>query len=139
LDYVIFGQVFGWNIGRVIYFSRAVWEFRRRSALRQVRANTCVDLKAQPGLSPNGQFFPYEIFRDAYGQRIIPENLGNLQPFMNHQVLKSRTIDEILASARRNLVLRDAWASVFIHPLMILPRHGWESAGIPVTQARSGK
>jgi len=138
LDYVLFGQLFRWNIGRVIYFpSRVIRPPAIPEALRMDVANLVgsdvsrgerlehaleAAIEVAPGMLPNGQFFPYEIYRDVYGQRIIPENLGNLQPYLNHQVLKSRTVDQILASARRNLVLRDAWASFFIHPLMILAR-----------------
>lgn len=132
LDYVLFGQLFQWNVGRVIYFpSRVVRPPQFPPELRMdgphvgrdgARLDLARDVSVEVagGMLPNGQFFPWEIYRDAYGQRIIPENLGNLQPYLNHQVLKSRTVDQILSSARRNLVLRDAWASFFVHPLMIL-------------------
>ncbi|MEY4632182.1 MAG: hypothetical protein RIQ81_2302, partial [Pseudomonadota bacterium] len=131
LDYVLFGQLFRWNIGRVIYFPSKVTHppeipnDHRMDVATAVRPGArllhaqMTAVEAAPGILPTGQFFPYEIFRDAYGQRIVPENLGNLQPYLNNQVLKSRTVDEILASARRNRVLRDSWASLFVHPLMI--------------------
>jgi uncharacterized protein YdaL len=134
LDYVLFGQLFRWNVGRVIYFPSRVVQapaispdmgmdrsgFWPAGARMELARDTAVEVAG--GMLPNGQFFPYEIYRDTYGQRIIPENLGNLQPYLNHQVLKSRTVEQILASARRNLVLRDTWASFFVHPLMILSR-----------------
>ena len=66
----------------------------------------------------NGQAFPYEIYGDIHGQRLLPENLGNSQPFENAHVLIPRTVVEIVADAKRNLVIRDAWASFFYHPFL---------------------
>jgi hypothetical protein len=75
------------------------------------------DLKVEypSGLLPSGQFFPYEVFGDAYGQRLIPENVGNLQPYINEQVLRTHDIDDMLRILRRNRVLRDVWGSFFVH------------------------
>lgn len=92
LDNQIFGRVFRWNLGRMIYLYE----------------NNVV-----------GQFFPYEIHGDVYGQKIIPENLGNVQPELNEQVVRTRSVEEILEDARRNLVLRDSWASAFYHPFLL--------------------
>lgn len=92
LDNRIFGRLFRWTFGRMIYLYE----------------NRVV-----------GQFFPYEIHGDVYGQNIIPENLGNVQPELNEQVLRTRSVEEILEDARRNLVLRDSWASVFYHPFLL--------------------
>lgn len=59
----------------------------------------------------NDQFFPYPV-RDIRGDIILPETLGNwAQPGSIH----GRTVDAMLASARRNLVLREAWAGFFYH------------------------
>jgi hypothetical protein len=33
-----------------------------------------------------------------------------------------RTVDTILADAKRNLILRDIWGSVFYHPFLLDPR-----------------
>ena len=101
-DYRLFARRFKWNVGRVIYF---------------------------PG--PSGQFYPYEIFGDVYGQRLVPENVGNVQPFMNEQVLHSVTIDDMIAIVRRNSVLRDAWASFFVHPSMLEPAAKGGVASVP--------
>jgi uncharacterized protein YdaL len=66
-----------------------------------------------------GQFFPYSV-RDAYGSAVIPENLGNVSPEeYNHN--PPRFPDDILASARRNLVVRDGVASFFYHPYLGRP------------------
>lgn len=70
-------------------------------------------------LLPTGQFFPYEIFGDVYGQRLIPENVGNVQPYMNEQVHKTLQIDDLIRIMKRNRVLRDFWGSFFIHPFQL--------------------
>jgi len=63
------------------------------------------------------QFFPYVIDQDMYGQKVIPENLGCVSPapWFNDPV---RNIQDILITAKKNLLLRDAWASVYYHPFL---------------------
>ncbi|WP_067509330.1 DUF2334 domain-containing protein [Actinoplanes sp. TFC3] len=63
-----------------------------------------------------GQFFPYAV-RDVYGSVVIPENIGNVEPdaFNNHP---ARLPADLLASAERNLVVRDGVASFFYHPYL---------------------
>ncbi|MBI3504187.1 MAG: DUF2334 domain-containing protein [Proteobacteria bacterium] len=130
LDYALFGRLFAWNLGRVIYFpSRPpsggplppeLEIARSQSAGNGQRLRHLASVRAlAPEQAPSGQFYPYEIFGDVYGQRLIPENVGNLQPFMNEQVLKSISVDDMVRILRRNAVLRDAWASFFIHPSML--------------------
>jgi uncharacterized protein YdaL len=60
-----------------------------------------------------GQFFPYAV-RDVYGSVVIPENIGNVEPqaFNNHP---ARLPSDLLASSKRNLVVRDGVASFFYH------------------------
>ncbi|GAA2882442.1 hypothetical protein Acy02nite_78280 [Actinoplanes cyaneus] len=60
-----------------------------------------------------GQFFPYPV-RDVYGSVVVPENVGNVETeaFNNHPV---RLPADIIASAERNLVVRDGVASCFYH------------------------
>ncbi|GAA4594565.1 uncharacterized protein YdaL [Actinoplanes octamycinicus] len=60
-----------------------------------------------------GQFFPYTV-RDVYGSVVVPENVGNVETeaFNNHPV---RLPADIVASAERNLVVRDGVASCFYH------------------------
>jgi uncharacterized protein YdaL len=64
----------------------------------------------------SGQFFPYAV-RDVYGSNVVPENLGNVEPewYNNHP---PRFPSDILASAQRNLVVRDSVASFFYHPYL---------------------
>jgi uncharacterized protein YdaL len=67
-----------------------------------------------------GQFFPYVINHDVYGQRIVPENLGNIEPAefaLGPQYV--RVVTDIVAAASANLVNRCAFASVFYHPYLI--------------------
>jgi uncharacterized protein YdaL len=62
------------------------------------------------------QFFPY-LVNDAYGTPVIPETLGNVatQRFNQHGV---RLAADLVASARRQLVVRDNVASFFYHPFL---------------------
>lgn len=63
-----------------------------------------------------GQFFPYPV-RDLYGTKVVPENLGNYapEPYNTHP---ARLPHEIVATAQRNLVVRDGFASFFYHPYL---------------------
>jgi uncharacterized protein YdaL len=64
----------------------------------------------------NGQFFPY-VVKDIYGTKVLPENIGNIEPeaFNNHP---ARLPADLIASARANLVVRDGFASFFYHPYL---------------------
>ena len=86
------------------------------------------------------QFFPYPV-RDVYGTAVIPEGLGNVeaQGFNQHE---ARLPAEILASARRQLVVRDGVASFFYHPflgLRFLPAliEGMQTMGYTFVAAES--
>ena len=61
-----------------------------------------------------GQMFPY-VVRDVYGQKVLPENLGNVEPEPFYQY-PTRFPDEIVRDAYRNLVVRDGFASFYFHP-----------------------
>ena len=61
-----------------------------------------------------GQFFPY-VVNDVYGTKVLPENIGNIETeSYNHHPITLP--DELIARARRNLVVRDGFASFFYHP-----------------------
>ena len=66
-----------------------------------------------------GQMFPYVIHRDIYGQRIIPENLGNIEPepWYDYPI---RLPEDMIRAAKKNLVVRDGWASGYFHPFFDL-------------------
>jgi uncharacterized protein YdaL len=134
LDYTIFGEVFLWSVGKVYYIPDCISEQRKlptdltfdQSWPGNVKERLAflsslkVDCGEKPANQiPEGQFFPYEIFKDYYGQRVIPENLGNLQPYLNNQVIQVQTVMDIIQTAKRNRVIRDVWASFFIHPSLL--------------------
>ncbi len=128
LDYLIFGRIFEWNVGRVIYYDYKAQNLPPASADVLMSSPTSniskrieafKDLKVETFGPWSGQMFPYLIFGDIYGQRLIPENLGNSQPFLSKFVVTARSIDTMLEDAQRNLVLRDTWASLFYHPALL--------------------
>ncbi len=90
LDSVEFGKNFNLTSGRVLYFTSDGSEYL-------------------------GQFFPYVIERDIYGQRISPENLGDveLEAFYDYP---PHLPADIVTAAQKNLVVRDGWASAYFHP-----------------------
>ncbi|GAA2396318.1 DUF2334 domain-containing protein [Dactylosporangium salmoneum] len=71
-----------------------------------------------PGARSVSQFFPY-LVKDAYRTPVIPETLGNVatQRFNQHGV---RLVPDILASAKRQFVVRDNVTSFFCHPFLAL-------------------
>jgi len=74
-----------------------------------------------------GQFYPYIIRKDYYGQYVLPENLGNIEydistidPTSNYNY----TADDILTNAKFALAVRDGFASYFFHPFWLEPDLG---------------
>jgi uncharacterized protein YdaL len=61
-----------------------------------------------------GQLFPF-VVRDVYGTKVLPENIGNVEPEDWFQY-KARLPEQIIADARRNLAVRDGFASFYFHP-----------------------
>ncbi len=131
LDYLIFSRLFNWSIGRMIYFPFSKTGSLKLPAnlniespdrsLEGQRLKYFDDLKVEfpKVLLPSGQFYPYEVFGDVYGQRIIPENVGNVQAYLNEQVLRTLTIHDMVRIMKRNRKMRDAWASFFLHPFLL--------------------
>jgi uncharacterized protein YdaL len=130
-DNQVFGKVFPWQVGRVTYFSSSfgpAFTLAARSRqdslqLEPVTAGKLTELKSRnwKGLDvisaePLTQMFPYEIYRDVYDQRLVPETLNYLSYQTSDQTAFVRTVDDMLADARRNKVVRDYWASFFVHP-----------------------
>ncbi len=64
-----------------------------------------------------GQYFPYIIDHDLYGQRIMPENLGYI-PFDNEPDVEEEAVQKLLHGAEAQLGVRDGFASAFIHPFV---------------------
>jgi uncharacterized protein YdaL len=61
-----------------------------------------------------GQFFPY-VVHDAYGEKVIPENLGNYEPAETNNNLPRLPAD-IIHNAQVNLAVTQGVASFFFHP-----------------------
>ena len=129
LDNILFSHLVPWSMGRMIYqnvqlksalpsHSRSTWYTDADVAKQKARQEKLGGISLETTSPWSGQLFPYEIYGDVYGQRVLPENLGNVQPKQNDQVVYPRTADEIIADAKRNLVLRDVWASYFYHPFL---------------------
>ena len=66
-----------------------------------------------------GQYFPYMINKDLYGQRIIPENLGYV-PLDPDPAVGEAAVKQIIAGAKINLAVRDGFASNFFHAFVDL-------------------
>lgn len=143
LDSFIFGGVFKWNIGRSVYSDYTISGYQQPSNNVTFGSNdpnlqsnqnnyvSALYVKEKSGFTPFGQLYPYELYGDIYNQLLVPENLGNVQPELNDQVVATRSVDRILADAKRNLVLRDVWASVFYHPFLLDPALNPENQGNP--------
>lgn len=76
-----------------------------------------------------GQIFPYQISSDYYGQRVLPESLGNIEynisnidPTSNYNY----TWQDIVTNAQYVKTVRDGYASFFFHPFWLDP-----SLGVP--------
>ncbi len=66
-----------------------------------------------------GQYFPYIIEKDIYGQKIYPENLGYV-PY-NSNIDSSRTsVNRIIKNAATIHQVRDGIVSCFFHPFLDL-------------------
>ena len=98
VDYRAINQRFTTRYDRTLYF-------------KGVLSGTTVDYSRMVG-----QFFPY-VVRDVYGTKVLPENLGNYEPesYNNHP---TRFPAEMIETARKNLVVRDGFASFFFHPYL---------------------
>jgi uncharacterized protein YdaL len=69
-----------------------------------------------------GQFFPYVIKQDYYGQWIVPENLGNIEYNISSIDPSSNityTWQDICLNAQYATVVRDGFASFFFHPFWL--------------------
>jgi uncharacterized protein YdaL len=110
LDYEVFADRFPLTIQRVLYFDSAGHMAGRNGKRRSM---------FDSGGHNAGQFFPYVIHRDLYGQKIVPENIGNigLVPFGGSPM---RLPSDLIRAAKKNLAVRDGWASGFFHPFLDL-------------------
>jgi uncharacterized protein YdaL len=131
LDEYLFAQLFHWNIGRAMYAPYKVTQAKKLPDdltfdnagpdRNDERLSYLSDVKvtAAKTVDPEGQFFPYEIYRDIYGQHIIPENLGYIRPTDEGAYAHLNMPKDILRMLKRNRVLRDVWGSLYIHPYIV--------------------
>jgi len=108
-DYRFFGQRFRLTVQRALYFTTAdVGEAARDG----------IDTR-NPGNPAyfSSQLFPYVIERDAYGQKIVPENLG-LVDLIGWNGYGKWLPGDIVRAASANLAVRDGWASSYFHPFL---------------------
>ncbi|MBH2018528.1 MAG: DUF2334 domain-containing protein [Burkholderiales bacterium] len=71
-----------------------------------------------------GQIFPYVINKDYYGQRILPESLGNIQydiGIIDSTSNAMNTWQDIVTNAAYAKTVRDGFASFFFHPFLLEP------------------
>ena len=83
----------------------------------------------QPDFTPHagkdfmaGQIFPYVVQRDFYNQRVLPENIGNIEYDISRIDPSSNlnyTWQDIYTNARYALAVRDGFASFFFHPFWL--------------------
>jgi len=136
-DYNVLSLVFDWTIGRIIYFQQNVTDkpeslpdalkYNEFGFLNSAdRFSALEKMKVVSGRRFTGQIYPYESYGDWYGQRVLPENLGNIQAYLNDSVVATRTIKDLIKTVKRNRVLRDVWASLFFHSFYLdaFPRDG---------------
>ena len=101
------------HYGRMTYFAGNEEKQDIVSLLNQLKGVTT----KRPITSINmlGQFFPYPIFRDQYGYKVVPENIGYYQPepLAGYRPLLPA---DLIRHAEKALVVRDGYASFFYHP-----------------------
>jgi uncharacterized protein YdaL len=107
--YAAVRQRFATSWGRLVYFTSTVPDLTATKADRDYAV---------------GQFFPYVIRQDHYGNKVLPENLGNIEydlgaldPSSNYDY----TAQDILTNAANVKVVRDGFASFFFHPFWLEP------------------
>ncbi|MGE4239109.1 DUF2334 domain-containing protein [Ramlibacter sp.] len=74
-----------------------------------------------------GQIFPYLIHKDHYGQRVLPESIGNIEYDIRHidpTSYYNYTWQDIVTNAQYGKVVRDGFASFFFHPFWLEPELG---------------
>lgn len=135
MNYMVFARMFNWNYHRSIYFP---FEVKNDTALPEyLSAFNCDAVKCGDErrailqnidvAADHEQFagipVPYIIWRDAYGQAVIPETLGMVD-FAFYDSKTWRPVskpEDIIRRAKKLRVIRGAMASFFWHPHMLNP------------------
>lgn len=66
-----------------------------------------------------GQFFPYVIQRDFYGEKVFPEDLGYM-PLIYNKDSSELYVESMITNAKGLLNVRDGYASFFFHTFVNL-------------------
>lgn len=133
MNYMILGKMFHWNYHRTVYFPFKTLKDtglpeelkafkcrpeecgdRRRAILNNI--NVEVDYHSFGGVP-----VPYIIYRDPYGQSVIPETLGMID-FAFYGSKTWRPVskpEDIVRRAKKLKVIRGAVASFFWHPQLL--------------------
>jgi uncharacterized protein YdaL len=101
-------QVFPTTYQRVVYFTADKPNFT---------AAVAADLAV-------GQFYPYAIGKDYYGQRVLPEDLGNFEYDLTAFDPTANVVytwQDILTNAQYAMAVRDGFGSFFFHPFLLEP------------------
>ncbi len=99
------------------YFASAVDYAAIRTRYR-IHYGRILYFDSAPGSPPGrffGQFYPYPIARDAYGYRVLPDNLNGIEPNPNPGY-RPLLPDDLTRFATKALVVRDGFASFFYNP-----------------------
>jgi len=133
MNYLILGKMFHWNYHRTVYFPYKILQDTgltddlmafsckpsecgetRRALLNNIKVD--VDYHSFGGVP-----VPYIIYRDPYGQSVIPETLGMID-FAFYGPNTWRPVsrpEDILRRAKKLKVIRGAVASFFWHPQLL--------------------
>ena len=130
LDSYIFGKTFEWNYHRSLYFKSEVLQdalltederfFNCVTAkCRSDRDQKLAKIKVVTDYTEFGtQVLPFRIWKDSYGQALIPETLGMID-FALYPKDTWRPVsypEDVLRRAKKLKVIRGAIASFFWHP-----------------------
>lgn len=103
---------------------RAVAPLYAKTYQRQVYYTADVPKLNGGGDYAVGQFFPYVIKKDYYGQKVLPENLGNFEydlSWIDPNATLVYTWQDIVLNAKYAYAVRDGFASFFFHPFLLEP------------------
>ncbi len=81
--------------------------------------STCVEQRMVINNFDYGQYFPYTIEKDIYGQKIYPENLGYI-PLSSNIDTSRNAVKRIINNSIAIRTVRDGIVSFFFHPFLDL-------------------
>ena len=136
LDSVLFGKLFEWNFHRSLYFWSEIEhdapllpKHRMLDCLtaecKQERRRLANELKIKTiSLDFAGQPVPFRVWKDSYGQALIPETLGMIDyVFYEDNTWRPVShVEDLLRRAKLLRVVRGSFASFFWHPDVANPK-----------------